>query len=689
MAGKHRASEQLTKSLKRLLDQFNAGEQTAGDRVIEVVQDHVKKKIARMLRYEFDRLAERVSVDDVLQEVLTRLRRAILGRRPDNVKKLLGLASHRVKWVLIDLHRHHFGRRKDRRRKADATLASPSPSLSPQATAEQKHRAMLQYRSNEVLASLPEHAPEAAARREQASTEEVAFALAVLKGELLPDQLAVFQLRGIHGLPWDSVATHLGLSSKSVRNRMTESGEQVVAYQQANEEGIEDITIPEYVFRLCRPGDSRIVPIHLYLKAWAAFNSLNKELRRVAEEKGITEEQFAARFELREGMEIKNGPRLVRQLGQGRFAEVWLADASMRQVFGKNVPVGRKAEDRALVVLRAIPLHNGHWWAEQEAAAFAKHFVERTFLPVFGNAFSRYLPYLFVMSELGIADLGGLLREVLDKGHPGLPPQTVLPMLAQVALGIDHLNEKGYAHCNVKPSNMFIDDNELVQVADFGLMERIDSPRTLTCIPESTLLYDAPELLQGFVSAWVDQYSLALSYCELRTGTLPFAGDPQVRLAQAPDLSGLSEPEQSIVSRALLTEPKQRWPSCWHFMKALTDTLAIPLGVVTLEEVEPSVAKERVQKSTSPPTQTSNVRLNVRVPANADVWVQGMKRKQTGTLRQFISRGIPPGTSCSYEIRLQWTPRKGKTKNHTITQQIQSGQELTLDFMPLVAETGK
>src|SRR5262249_31841856 len=75
---------------------------------------------------------------------------------------------------------------------------------------------------------------------------------------------------------------------------------------------------------------------------------------------------------------------------------------------------------------------------------------------------------------------------------------------------------------------------------------------------------------------WSDQYSLAVTYCHLRTGRLPFTGSAARLMAghvsQPPDLDMLPEPERVVVERALAKEPTRRWPSCRAFAEALSAT---------------------------------------------------------------------------------------------------------------------
>ncbi len=89
-----------------------------------------------------------------------------------------------------------------------------------------------------------------------------------------------------------------------------------------------------------------------------------------------------------------------------------------------------------------------------------------------------------------------------------------------------------------------------------------------------TPAYAAPELFDGQASGKSDQYSLAVSYCQLRGGRLPFNGSAiqlmACHLSGTPDLSMLPEVEQPIVARAMAKDPADRWPDCRTFVAELT-----------------------------------------------------------------------------------------------------------------------
>jgi serine/threonine-protein kinase len=108
-----------------------------------------------------------------------------------------------------------------------------------------------------------------------------------------------------------------------------------------------------------------------------------------------------------------------------------------------------------------------------------------------------------------------------------------------------------------------------IKLSDFGL-----SSATTTAVkrafPVGTPDYAAPEVLQGRVSAWTDQYALAITYCQLRGGRLPSDGTAQPGELRPPlDLSMLTAAERPIIARALAMAPPERWPSCGEMMTRL------------------------------------------------------------------------------------------------------------------------
>jgi formylglycine-generating enzyme required for sulfatase activity len=178
---------------------------------------------------------------------------------------------------------------------------------------------------------------------------------------------------------------------------------------------------------------------------------------------------------------------------------------------------------------------------------------------------------LVVAMALADRALSDRLREAQRQGLPGIPRAELLEYLREAAKGIDHLNSLGVQHRDVKPQNLLLVGGS-VKVADFGLAKLLGG-QPASNSGSMTPAYAAPEYLRGQVSPSCDQYALAVTYCELRGGRLPFAGDQaQVltgHLMNPPDLTMLPAAERPSVARALAKRPEDRWPSCRAFAEAV------------------------------------------------------------------------------------------------------------------------
>ena len=136
---------------------------------------------------------------------------------------------------------------------------------------------------------------------------------------------------------------------------------------------------------------------------------------------------------------------------------------------------------------------------------------------------------LIIAMGLGDISLFDRLQQCLAEGLPGIPHDELLTYMDDAAKAIDFLNSPVHdlgsgpaaiQHCDIKPHNLMIVGGA-AQVCDFGLARMMGADRTTTAA--ATVAYAAPECLEsGKPSDSTDQYSLAVSYYELKTGRLPY-----------------------------------------------------------------------------------------------------------------------------------------------------------------------
>jgi serine/threonine protein kinase len=276
------------------------------------------------------------------------------------------------------------------------------------------------------------------------------------------------------------------------------------------------------------------------------------------------------------GSEPIPGYRLIERLGHGGSGEVWKCEA----------PGGLL---KAIKFIHAGPLPDVP--AQQERYALGRVTRVRHAFLLSLDRIEQVGPELVIVMELADRHLGHVLAEQSLAGRTGLPRDEVLRYLREAAEALDVLNrEHGLQHLDVKPGNLFLVGRH-VKVGDFGLVNRSDGG---TSRPGAvTPLYAAPELFEGVVSPHSDQYSLAIVYQELLTGTLPFDGKNFRQLMVQhtrglPNLAALPVADRPLVARALSQMPEQRFASCGDLIDALAGSSPVLANRVSAPAVQPT-----------------------------------------------------------------------------------------------------
>src|SRR5213075_2855048 len=97
-----------TSTLQRLLDDASLLRDEVYAALLLRACDRLRVLAGKCLR-GFPALRRWVETDDVLQQAMLRLHRALQQVRPSTVGEFFALAGLQIRRELHDLHRHHFG----------------------------------------------------------------------------------------------------------------------------------------------------------------------------------------------------------------------------------------------------------------------------------------------------------------------------------------------------------------------------------------------------------------------------------------------------------------------------------------------------------------------------------------------------------------------------------------------------
>ncbi len=278
-----------------------------------------------------------------------------------------------------------------------------------------------------------------------------------------------------------------------------------------------------------------------------------------------------------------SGYRLIEPLGNGGFGEVWKCEApggifkAIKFVYGN---------------LHALDVEGVR--AEQEMAALERvKNIRHPFLLSIERV-EDIKGELVIVMELADKDLHDVFVENRNKGLVGIDRNELLGYLRDAAEALDLMNRQhNLQHLDIKPSNLFLVSNR-VKVADFGLVKALEGRTTISpttgLMGGVTPVYAAPETFTGGLSQHSDQYSLAIVYQELLTGSLPFKGKNARQLMMQhtqmePELEPLPVTDRTIVAKALAKKPEDRWPSCKDFIRALIQATPGARKWETMEDI--------------------------------------------------------------------------------------------------------
>jgi serine/threonine protein kinase len=249
---------------------------------------------------------------------------------------------------------------------------------------------------------------------------------------------------------------------------------------------------------------------------------------------------------------------LIREVGRGSFAVVWLAEQRTEfvttQVAAKLPHVGsidmNEFRKEAQIWVRAsghsnvLPLITAGVFSDQ--VLIASQFVEE-----------------------------GTLAKFLQRSGARVRLNVALDLVVGILKGLRHLHGKGIVHRDLKPANILLQAGEPM-IADFGLARVVLTTNT-TFQFAGTPAYMAPEIWENNERTFQgDLWAVGVIFYEMLMGQRPFFGEGYLQLARAiacnvprPLPDSIPGTVRFIVNRALEKQRSHRYQSADEMLDAI------------------------------------------------------------------------------------------------------------------------
>ncbi|MBS0209321.1 MAG: serine/threonine protein kinase [Planctomycetes bacterium] len=264
--------------------------------------------------------------------------------------------------------------------------------------------------------------------------------------------------------------------------------------------------------------------------------------------------------------------QLLRRLGQGAMAEVYLAEqVSLRRPVAIKVLRSSLAGDATYV---------DRFHHEAQAAAALVHANIVQIYEVGCRDGVHYIAQEYVA--------GQNLRDVVSR-HGPLDAAQAVTVLRQVALALQKAAERGIVHRDIKPENIMLARSGEVKVADFGLARLTQDQAALRLtqvgMTLGTPLYMSPEQVEGReTDPRSDLYSLGVTTFHVLAGAPPFTADTALGVAvqhlkSSPPRLETLRPDLPpalcrVVHKLLAKSPADRYQSARELLRDLRPLLA-------------------------------------------------------------------------------------------------------------------
>lgn len=262
---------------------------------------------------------------------------------------------------------------------------------------------------------------------------------------------------------------------------------------------------------------------------------------------------------------LNNRYKIIKEIGRGGMAIVYSARDTLleRRVALKMLRPEYKSDDEFIDKFR------------QEARAVAR-LSHPNVVSIYDIVVDEERIYL-VMEIVE----GKTLKDII-KERTKLSIVESLEIASQIAAALSVAHGNQIVHCDIKPHNIILNEDQEVKVTDFGIARALSNStvRVTETVVGSAHYFSPEQAKGGEIKAYSDIYSLGVVLYEMTTGELPFHGESPISVALKHIQQKPVEPSQinkdipdevnDLIMKAIAKDPAERFQDAYEMRQQIT-----------------------------------------------------------------------------------------------------------------------
>lgn len=263
---------------------------------------------------------------------------------------------------------------------------------------------------------------------------------------------------------------------------------------------------------------------------------------------------------------------VVKEIGQGGMGAVYLA---VDKLLNRKVAIKElKMDDHKKKDPDAYSVTIKRFQREAQILAQLNHKNIVSVYDVIEQNGSQYI----IMEYLNGKDL----EQILEQLGGVMPLDQAASIIADTCLALDYIHQRSIIHRDIKPSNIFILEDGVVKLTDFGVTKDLNSmTMTVDGSLVGTIAYASPEQDSRELDGRSDVFSLGVVLYEIVTGQKPFTGDTiasvllKIATKEPPKPSEVNpkihKMLENIIVKAMAKTPAKRYQSAMEMNSDLNE----------------------------------------------------------------------------------------------------------------------